>query len=129
MQPNPRKQPQQVKCPACLGRSRGPCHLCDSTGMVRRRPVPPSSMRRIKCRLATELGRRIRAMRLDRGLTAAALADTLGMYPSQVRSWELGTRSPNARNLARLALALDVEPAELFPPLAVLRGSEVGHAA
>lgn len=73
------------------------------------------------------MGRKIRHYRQLRGMTSLDLGVKLGIEGSQVRTWELGRRTPNAWSLARLARVLGVEPADLFPKLAEI-GGEVSDA-
>lgn len=62
------------------------------------------------------VGRRIRALRLDRGLTLEALAAELGRAPSQVSVIENGKRELKLGELQRLARILGVTLDELLSP-------------
>ncbi|GGZ51943.1 helix-turn-helix domain-containing protein [Streptomyces rubiginosohelvolus] len=59
------------------------------------------------------IGRRIRALREDRGLTQIQLGERAGMDHKTVHRIEYATSDPSLSMLLRLAAALDVELAEL----------------
>jgi transcriptional regulator with XRE-family HTH domain len=59
------------------------------------------------------LGRNVRAWRKRRGMSQEDLAAEAGMKRSYVSDMERGTRNPTIKALARLALALTVDPEEL----------------
>jgi transcriptional regulator with XRE-family HTH domain len=65
--------------------------------------------------LAREVGRCIRALRRQRGLTQAALAELIDRSEVAVRAIERGASAPSFETLERLTLALDVPAAGLFP--------------
>jgi transcriptional regulator with XRE-family HTH domain len=73
---------------------------------------------------------RVRELRFERGLSQAKLAARAGIDPSTVNQIETGKRSPSANSLNKLARALEVEVADLFPkgqpplPLDEVAGSE-----
>lgn len=60
-----------------------------------------------------DLGRRIQARRLDRGLTLQALADAAEVSVSMISSVERGQKAPTVVVLARIAGGLDVPLADL----------------
>ena len=60
------------------------------------------------------IGRRIRQLRVDRGLTLDALATAIGRAPSQVSVIENGKRELKLVELQKLARALDVTLDELL---------------
>lgn len=60
------------------------------------------------------VGLRIRALRLERGLTQEELAVRAGLSQSHVSEHETGARVPKLPTLFRIARALDVEPGELL---------------
>ncbi len=62
-----------------------------------------------------EVGAEIRRLRQERGWTGAQLAVYADMAPSAISQIETGKRSPNAGSLGKIARALEVEVAELFP--------------
>lgn len=53
-------------------------------------------------------GERLRALRIERGLTIGKLAARASMYTAQVHAYENGKRVPRSKVLAMLAQALDV---------------------
>ncbi|NQX28674.1 helix-turn-helix domain-containing protein [Microbacteriaceae bacterium VKM Ac-2854] len=63
---------------------------------------------------AVALGRRIRAIRKQRGMTLDALAEAIGRAPSQVSVIENGKREPRLSMVQTIARALDVSAEELF---------------
>lgn len=60
------------------------------------------------------MGRRVREIRLARGLSQEQLADLARMDRTYVSGIERGKRNVGVENIARLASALGVEPSELF---------------
>lgn len=62
------------------------------------------------------LGTNVRKARKAKGLSQEELALEAGMKRSYVSDLERGTRNPTVRALARLARALEVEPADLLHP-------------
>lgn len=59
-------------------------------------------------------GERIRALRLERGLSQERLADLAGVHRTYLSSLELGQRNIGLDNILALAAALEVPPAQLF---------------
>lgn len=67
--------------------------------------------------LAVRIGRRIRALRRDRGLTQFALAERIGLSRIYVGEIERGIRdNPTLSHLRRIAAGLGVPVRELLPP-------------
>ena len=64
--------------------------------------------------LARDLGARIRALRIEAGLSQEALADLCKLDRTYVGGIERGQRNPSLRNIQRIAVALDVSIANLF---------------
>ena len=61
------------------------------------------------------LGKEIRARRKSLGLTQAHLAEKAGFSRVRISAWERGeTSGIEARSIAKLEQALQVEPGELF---------------
>ncbi|WP_420346185.1 helix-turn-helix domain-containing protein [Pelagibius sp.] len=65
--------------------------------------------------LAKDVGRCLRALRQQRGLTQAALADAIGRSEISIRAIERGASAPSFVTLEPLTRALDVPAAALFP--------------
>ncbi|WP_236823582.1 helix-turn-helix domain-containing protein [Blastochloris viridis] len=63
-----------------------------------------------------EVGRRIRARRLELGLSLNALAVQLELTFQQVQKYESGANRVAASRLMRIAEALHVPPSFFFPP-------------
>jgi transcriptional regulator with XRE-family HTH domain len=55
-----------------------------------------------------EIGRKIRALRLERGLSQSGLADGIGLTFQQVQKYEKGTNRVSAGRLQRIADLLNV---------------------
>src|SRR5581483_883230 len=64
--------------------------------------------------LAKSFGRKVRSIRMDRGLTQAQLADLTDLSDQWIRRIEAGTTSPSFDTIEALATALNVAPADLF---------------
>jgi transcriptional regulator with XRE-family HTH domain len=61
------------------------------------------------------IGQEIRRRRQERELTIVQLAAKAGMAPSAISQIETGRRTPNSASVIKLAQALQVEVAELYP--------------
>lgn len=59
------------------------------------------------------IGRAVRAVRLDRGMTQEKLAAACAMHPTYVSDIERGARNPSWKAIARLADGLDVPVATI----------------
>jgi transcriptional regulator with XRE-family HTH domain len=59
------------------------------------------------------LGRRIRTIRMARGITQAELARATGVSRREVQNWEAGRRDPRGRQ-ADIAAALDISESGLL---------------
>lgn len=70
------------------------------------------------------LGRAIRSIRLQRGLTADDLAAAAGLDRQRVDALEGGAVDPSYELLLALADALGIQPSEL-----VILAEQLGHAA
>ena len=55
-----------------------------------------------------DFGQRLAALRRERDLTQAVLAERAGIHPSQLHRYEAGTAQPTLDVLRRLAVALSV---------------------
>lgn len=60
-------------------------------------------------------GRRLAALRVQRGLSQEELAAASGLVATEVRRVERGQRDLSVVALADLARALSIEPADLMP--------------
>ena len=60
-------------------------------------------------------GRRLAALRVQRGLTQEQLAAASGLGPGEMRGVERGQRDLSVVALADLARALQLQPADLMP--------------
>jgi transcriptional regulator with XRE-family HTH domain len=60
------------------------------------------------------LGRRIAALRREKGLTQEALAEAMGVSRNHVADIELGTRNTGVWSLLLICRAMKVLPAEIF---------------
>jgi transcriptional regulator with XRE-family HTH domain len=63
-----------------------------------------------------ELGRRIKMLRITRGMTLKDLEERGGISATHVSEIERGKASPTVGALSRIAMALDVRPATLVVP-------------
>jgi len=59
-------------------------------------------------------GRRVRVLRVARGMSQEDLADAAGVHRTYVSSLERGLRNVGLDNVFALADALGVDPSELF---------------
>ena len=66
--------------------------------------------------LRLAIGRRVRELRTEAGLSQEALANRLRLHRNYVGYVERGERSLSLATLARLARTLDVSLAEFFAP-------------
>ena len=62
-----------------------------------------------------EVGRRIRALRDERGWGAGRLAEHSGLHWTYVREVEQGKRNISVTTLLKLARGLGVDPCDLLP--------------
>jgi transcriptional regulator with XRE-family HTH domain len=60
-------------------------------------------------------GRRLQALRVQRGLSPEELAEASGLGPAELRRAERGQRDLSVIVLTDLAKALDIAPADLMP--------------
>jgi transcriptional regulator with XRE-family HTH domain len=78
--------------------------------------VPPSSRARDEG-LAKAFGKRLRTIRLERGLTQEQLAERASVHPTFISNVERGYSAPTLVTLVRLARALGVKPGDLTDDL------------
>ncbi len=62
------------------------------------------------------MGEKIKAMRLERGLTQYELAGKIGVRDMAVYTWEKGLQEPQKRNRASLAKFFGITERELMFP-------------
>ena len=94
----------------------------DTSGLAPRDPSPP------------ELGRRIKMLRVSRGLTLKDLEVRGGISATHVSEIERGKASPTVGALGRIARALGLRPATLVeakvrPEFSVMRAGQRGRRA
>lgn len=58
--------------------------------------------------IAIKFGKRVKQVRLSKGLSQGDLAKILGVHPSYISSIERGVRNMSLKNIERLAKALGV---------------------
>lgn len=63
-------------------------------------------------------GQRVRQLRTARGVSQEALALQTGIARSYMGGIERGEKNPALDHIVRIAAGLDVQPADLMPPLA-----------
>nr|MCR5072779.1 helix-turn-helix domain-containing protein [Clostridiales bacterium] len=61
-----------------------------------------------------EMGKEIRRLRMDRGLTQEALANALNVTAQSVSKWECGTSVPDVQLLPEIAVYFGVTIDQLF---------------
>jgi transcriptional regulator with XRE-family HTH domain len=94
-------------------------------------PMPRESSAGLRPRdpSPSELGRRIKLLRVSRGLTLKDLEERGGISATHVSEIERGKASPTVGALGRIARALDMRPATLveprvLPEVSVMRADE-----
>jgi transcriptional regulator with XRE-family HTH domain len=65
--------------------------------------------------LDVEVGRKVRALRLNKNMSQERLAEALGLTFQQVQKYERGTNRISAGRLQRIAKILDVQTSVFFP--------------
>ena len=64
----------------------------------------------------TEIGKRIRKIRILNGLSQSELGEKLGLTADRIQKYENGARNPKVSMIFRIANALDVNAAALYDP-------------
>ena len=67
-----------------------------------------------------KLGEKIRELRKSKGFSQESFADEAGLDRTYMGGIERGERNIATLNLIRIALALNIEVGELFPPIETL---------
>jgi transcriptional regulator with XRE-family HTH domain len=73
-----------------------------------------------------EIGSRVRARRLELGMSQEALADALGVTFQQVQKYEKGINRVAASTLISIARVLDVQVTALIPRAGKASASQIG---
>jgi transcriptional regulator with XRE-family HTH domain len=68
-----------------------------------------------------QFGERVRVLREEKGLSQEAMADAAGLHRTHISLIERGQRSVRLETVERLALALQVQPAEIMPTIPLRR--------
>jgi transcriptional regulator with XRE-family HTH domain len=76
----------------------------------------PESFAKARRRLRAALGRNVRELRLSLRMTQADLAERAESRRALISDLERGEANPTLDSLLQIAVALDVEPAELLNP-------------
>lgn len=77
-----------------------------------------------------KFGRRLRAIRISKGLSQEALAARAGLDRTYVSGCERGQRNIGLENIYRLSDALEIPPSELFlDPVFVIMNKGSGNAS
>jgi len=66
-----------------------------------------------------DFGDRVRELRLERGLTQEKLANRAGMHFTAIGHIERASRSSTLETILKLARALEVQPKDLIPDIAL----------
>ena len=77
--------------------------------------------------LAQEIGRRIQALRAERGVSLSELARSANLGKATLSTVEAGTRNPTLETLYAIATQLEVPLAALLAPTAVRTASATVH--
>jgi transcriptional regulator with XRE-family HTH domain len=78
-------------------------HAKEERDVVMNQPSAASGRKRSAGAEDIEIGRKIRALRLERGLSQSDLADGIGLTFQQVQKYEKGTNRVSAGRLQRIA--------------------------
>jgi transcriptional regulator with XRE-family HTH domain len=66
--------------------------------------------------LQIELGKKLRSLRMNAGMSQDKLAELAGMKQPMINRFETGERKINVSHAMKLAPPLHIAPAELLPP-------------
>lgn len=78
--------------------------------------IEPESFAKVQRHLRSTLGRNVRKLRLSLGMTQSDLADRAEIRRALISDLERGETNATLDTVVRIAMALGVEPAELFKP-------------
>jgi transcriptional regulator with XRE-family HTH domain len=78
--------------------------------------IEPESFAKVQRRLRATLGRNVRKLRLSLGMTQSDLADRAEIRQALISDIERGETNATLDSVVRIAMALGIEPAELFKP-------------
>jgi len=67
---------------------------------------------------AVTFGANVRRRRLALGLSLERFAELVGLTPNYLGTVECGRRDPSLSSIVTIAKGLDIEPGELFRPIA-----------
>jgi len=65
-------------------------------------------------RIERQFGKRVRELRLAMGLSQEEMAFKIGVHRTYLGGIERGERNPSLKNIAAIAMALDITLRELF---------------
>jgi transcriptional regulator with XRE-family HTH domain len=68
-------------------------------------------------KVLNQFGVTVRRLRLQRGLSQESFASLVGIHRTYIGGIERGHRNPTLTMIARIAAALEVEPATLLRPV------------
>lgn len=80
-------------------------------------PLCPQTLETSSAATLTDLGARLRSLRLEKSLTLAELSERSAVSVGMISHIERGKTSPSLKTLERLRLSLDVPLASFFAPL------------
>jgi len=105
-----------------------PGHLRKRATILTNDPSSPGKKRRAGPE-DMEIGRKIRALRLERGLSQSSLAEGIGLTFQQVQKYEKGTNRVSAGRLQRIAELLNVPITFFYGGMGVRTKKSDAHSA
>ena len=75
---------------------------------------------------AKAIGERLKVLRKERGMTARALADEIGVSYTTIYRWENGDRIPDGFNMGKLMNVLGVRLKDIVSDIDIRSGSDTG---
>lgn len=64
--------------------------------------------------ISAKFGKKVKAIRLKKGMSQGGLAKILSVHPTYISSVERGVRNTSLKNVERIAKALGVSPDKLL---------------